>query len=128
MKHDILGDALSALKNGEDVGKTKVTVEASNLVRDVLKIMQNQGYIGDFEFMDDGKSGKFKVRLIGKINKAKAVRPRFPVKKDEYEKWETRYLPGEGIGILIVSTPEGVVTQKKAEENGSGGRLLAYVY
>lgn len=128
MRHDALADLLSALKNGEEVGKSEVVVPASGVIKNVLKIMQEQDYIGNFEFIDDGKAGKFSVELIGRINKAKAVRPRFPVKKDEYEKWETRYLPGEGIGVLIVSTPKGVMTQKQAEKKETGGRLLAYVY
>jgi len=91
-------------------------------------VMQKHNYIGSFEFIADGRQGLFKIELIGKINKSRAVRPRFPVKKGEYEKWEERYLPAKDIGLLIISTPKGVMSQKEAEHSGSGGRLLGYVF
>lgn len=128
MRHDLLSDVLHVLTNGERMGKRTCVVPASSLVKDVLKVMQSEGYIGKFEFIDDGRSGKFEVHLIGKINESKAVKPRFPVKKDGYEKWETRYLPAKGFGVLIISTPKGVITQKEAVRSLTGGRLLAYVY
>jgi small subunit ribosomal protein S8 len=56
------------------------------------------------------------------------IQPRFFVKKDEYEKWEKRYLPARGFGIMIVSTSKGVMSQKEAESLKIGGRLLGYVY
>jgi small subunit ribosomal protein S8 len=50
------------------------------------------------------------------------------VKRDQYEKWEKRFLPAVGFGILIVSTQKGVMTHATAIEQGMGGRLIAYVY
>lgn len=128
MRHDLLADVLYIMNNAEDIGKKNVTVPASKLVKEVLMVIQRSGYIGSFEFIDDRKSGVFNVELIGKINKSRAVRPRFPIKKNEFEKWEGRYLPARSFGILIVSTPKGVMSQKEAVGLGTGGRLLAYVY
>src|SRR3989304_106527 len=128
MRHDLLTDVLHVVTNAERNGKRNCTVPASSLVKNVLKVMQSEGYIGKFEFIDDGKSGKCEIQLIGKKNKPQSVKPRFPVKKDEFEKWEIRYLPAKGFGILIVSTPKGVMIQKEAIKNSLGGRLLAYVY
>ncbi|OYT43593.1 30S ribosomal protein S8 [Candidatus Bathyarchaeota archaeon ex4484_40] len=92
-------------------------------------IMNNEnGYIGEFEFIDDGRTGKFRVQLLGRINKCGAIRPRFPVKADEIEKWEKMYLPAKGIGVLVISTPEGVMSHHEAKKRKIGGRLLAYVY
>jgi len=91
-------------------------------------VMQLNGYIGEFEFVDDGKTGKFKVQLLGRINKCGAIRPRFPVKADEFEKWERSFLPSKDMGILVVSTPRGVTSHKVAKEEKIGGRLLAFVY
>ena len=91
-------------------------------------MMQKSGFIGDFEFIDDGKSGMFKINLIGRINKSRAIKPRFAVRRDEFEKWEMRYLPARGFGLLIVSTPKGVVSQSEAADIGTGGRLLGFVY
>ncbi len=127
--NDPLADALSNLKNHERAGKLECIIKpASKLIGNVLKIMQDYGYIGEFEFIDDGKSGKFRVKLLGKLNDCGAIKPRFAVKKNGYEKFEKRYLPASGYGILIVSTNQGLMTHYEAKEKGIGGRLIAYVY
>ena len=124
-----LKDALNHLSNCERVGKKVAYIKpASKLIGRVLKVMQDYGYIGEFEFIEDGRAGIFKVELIGKINKCGAIKPRFPVKKLGYEKFEKRYLPARDFGILIVSTTQGVMSHEEAKKRGLGGRLLAYVY
>ncbi len=128
MRHDLLSDVLHVLNNAEKIGRRTVIVPASSLVKEVLIVIQKAGYIGEFEFQDDGKSGHFRIELIRRVNKSRTIRPRFSVKKGEFEKWENRYLPAKGFGILVVSTPKGVMTHKVAEEIGTGGKLLAYVY
>lgn len=128
MKHDLLSDVFYVMNSAESYGKDSCIVPASNLVKNVLKVLQKYGYIGNFEFIEDGRQGKFKIELVGKINKSRSIRPRFAVKKNDYERWETRYLPAKDIGLLIVSTPKGVMNQKEAEDSGTGGRLLGYVY
>jgi small subunit ribosomal protein S8 len=94
----------------------------------ILRIIQLNGYIGEFEFIDDGRSGKFKVQLLGRINKCGAIRPRFSVKVDEFEEWERKFLPSRDVGILVISTPTGVLSHREAMEKRIGGRLLAFVY
>lgn len=127
--NDPLADALSAIKNAERVGKKECIVKpASKLIGNVLKIMKEEGYIEEFEFIDDGKAGIFKVKLKGRINNCNAIKPRFPVKKNEFEKWERRFLPARDFGILIVTTSKGVMTHREAKEVGIGGSLLAFVY
>ncbi len=126
---DPLSDALSAIKNAESVGKSECIIRpASKLIGNVLKIMKENGYIAEFEFIDDGKAGIFKVKLQGRINKCGAIRPRFSVGKDEFEKWEKRFLPARNFGLLMVSTSQGIMSHHEARERGIGGRLLAYVY
>jgi small subunit ribosomal protein S8 len=126
---DPLADALSTIKNAEMTGKPDCTLRpASKLIGNVLKVMKEKGYIGDFEFIDDGKSGIFKVQLKGKINKCGVIRPRHAVKNTDFEKWEKRYLPAKGFGSIILTTPDGVMTHSEARDNGIGGELLAYVY
>jgi len=126
---DPLADALSTIKNAEMTGKPDCTLRpASKLIGNVLKVMKEKGYIGDFEFIDDGKSGIFKVQLKGKINKCGVIRPRHAVKNTDFEKWEKRYLPAKGFGSIILTTPDGVMTHSEARNNGIGGELLAYVY
>lgn len=126
---DPLADALSTIKNAETIGKPDYTIKpASKLIGNVLKVMKDKAYIGDFEFIDDGKSGNFKVQLKGKINKCGVIRPRHAVKNTDFEKWEKRYLPAKGFGSIILTTPEGVMTHSEARDNGIGGELLAFVY
>jgi len=127
--NDPLSDALSHIKNVERIGKKECIVKpASKLIGNVLRVMQEAGYIEEFEFIDDGKSGMFKVKLRGKINNCNAIKPRFPVKAREFEKWEKRFLPARDFGILIVTTSKGVMSHREAIERGLGGHLLAFVY
>ncbi|MEM3673027.1 MAG: 30S ribosomal protein S8 [Candidatus Bathyarchaeia archaeon] len=126
---DTLANGLTTIINNEMRNKRECVISpASKLLGRVLRIMQLNGYIGEFEFIDDGRSGKFKVQLLGRINKCGAIKPRFPVRVEEFEKWEKEFLPSRDIGILIVSTPKGVVSHKEAKEKCIGGRLLAFVY
>jgi small subunit ribosomal protein S8 len=90
--------------------------------------MQLNGFIGEFEFIDDGRSGKFKVQLMGRINKCGSVKPRFSVKVGNFEDWEKKFLPSRDVGLMIVSTSKGIIAHKDAEEKNVGGRLLAFVY
>ena len=128
MRHDTLADVLSAIKNAESIGKIDCITPASRLVKEILKVMQKQGYIGVFEFIDDGRSGKFKIELKKKVNDCNVIKPRYALKADEFEKWEKRFLPARGFGILLVSTTKGVMTHEDAKKQHLGGKLLAYVY
>ena len=129
MLMDPLGDALSNLKNNESIGNPRAVIKpASKLIGKVLKVMQDQGYIGEYQLIEDGRAGKFDVKLIGKINKCGVIRPRFPVGKTDYEDYEGRYLPARGFGVVVVTTPMGVMSHAEAKGKGVGGRLLAYVY
>ncbi len=129
MLNDPLANALVAIKNAERVGKRECTIKpASKLIGRVLKLMQDYGYIEVFEWIDDGKAGMFKVILKGNINDCNVIKPRYSIKKNEFEKWESRYLPAENFGILIISTNKGIVSQYEAKKEGIGGRLLGYVY
>lgn len=124
-----LANGLTAIMNNEMRNKHECIISpASKLLGRVLRVMQLNGYIGEFEFIDDGRSGKFKVQLLGRINKCGAIRPRFPVRRNEIEEWEKTFLPSRDVGVLVVSSSHGVVSHKEAEEKGVGGRLLAFVY
>ena len=126
---DPLANALSTIMNNEVRRKRECVIwPASKLIGHVLRIMQQHGYIGEFEFIDDGRAGKFKVQLLGRINKCGVIKPRYPVKLKEFEEWERKYLPARDLGVLIVSTSQGVMSHREAKERGIGGRLIAYVY
>ncbi|ADG91135.1 30S ribosomal protein S8 [Thermosphaera aggregans] len=129
---DTLSNALSAIQNAEVRAKSEVVLwPASKLVLNVLRVLQKEGYVGEFEYIDDGRWGKIKVQLLGRINKIGVVKPRHPVsyrELEEFPEWLKRYLPAYNIGILIVSTPQGVMSHKEAVEKKTGGVLLAYCY
>lgn len=124
MRHDLLSDALSTITNAENVGRKECMVPASKLVKNVLEVSQKNGYIGKIE-----PAGRFiAVELLGHVNKAASVRPRFSIRKNEYEKFEKRFLPARDVGILIISTSKGIMNHSEAKEKKLGGKILAYVY
>ncbi len=126
---DPLADVMSSIYNSELVGKPEVVIApASSLIERVLQVMQSRGYVGEFERIDDGKAGRIRIQLMGRTNKCGVIKPRYPVKRDGFEKYEKRFLPAFNYGILIVTTPNGVMTHEDAKKEGIGGRLLAYVY
>jgi small subunit ribosomal protein S8 len=126
---DTLANGLTAIMNNEMRNKRECIISpASKLLGRALRIMQLNGYIGEFEFVDDGRSGKFRVQLLGRVNKCGAVRPRFSVKVDKFEEWEKKFLPSRDVGILVISTPKGVLSHKEAKEKRMGGKLIAFIY
>lgn len=129
MLNDPLANALSAMKNAEIKGKgTCIIQPSSKLIGGVLDLLKKKGYIGNFEYIDDGKTGIFQVQLTGNINNCGVIKPRYPIKRDELDEWESRYLPAQHFGLLILTTTKGIVSQDEARKNGIGGKLLAYVY
>jgi small subunit ribosomal protein S8 len=120
---------MSTLKNAEDVGKrTCILKPSSKLIGRILKVMQDNNYISQFEYIEDGKAGTFKVELNGNINNCGVIKPRYAVKTRDVEKFESRYLPAQDFGVLILTTTSGVVSHNQAKKMGVGGKLLAYVY
>ena len=129
MQFDPLNDALVKIFNAEQAGKMEVQIKpASKMLGSVLGIMQKSGYIGQFDAVDDGRGGSYNVSLRGAINRCGVVKPRFSVRRQEFEKWESRYLPAKDFGLLILTTNQGVMNHYEAKEGRIGGRLLAYVY
>ncbi|PIN73433.1 30S ribosomal protein S8 [Candidatus Woesearchaeota archaeon CG10_big_fil_rev_8_21_14_0_10_45_16] len=129
MLNDPLAAALTKIINAERVGKREVLIKpASSMIKRVLTIMNDNNYLGSFEEVEDGKGGMLKVNLLGNLNKCGVIKPRFSTKYNAFEKWEKRYLPAKDFGLIIVSTPLGVLTHLQAKEKNTGGKLLAYCY
>jgi len=129
MQSDPLNDAMCVIKNAAINGKSECIIQpSSKLIGRVLKVMQDHGYINQFEYVDDGKAGQFRVMLKGAINNCGVIKPRYSVKAHDIERFEARFLPAQDFGVLILTTTSGVVTQSDAKELGIGGKLLAYIY
>jgi len=129
---DTLANALASIMNAEMRAKQEVVImPASRLIANVLRVMQKEGYVGEFEYIDDGRWGKIRVRLLGRINKTGVIKPRYSVSYRDLLKmpeWLRKYLPSRDIGILILSTSQGVMSHQEAIKKGIGGVVLAYVY
>jgi small subunit ribosomal protein S8 len=127
--NDPLSNAMSKILNAESVGKKECTIKPiSSVIKKVLDILNEEGYAGKYEEVDDSRGKFLKVNLLGNINKCGAIKPRSSVTIDNYEKFEKRYLPSKDFGLIIVSTSQGMMTHFKAKEKKIGGRLIAYCY
>jgi small subunit ribosomal protein S8 len=128
MRHDLLADVFAVIKNSENLGKKECVTPASGLIGGVLEAIRKNEYIGEFERVEDGKGGQFRITLVGRVNGCNVIRPRFSVGLDETIKWEKKFLPSDRVGILILTTSKGVMDQREAVRQKVGGKLLGYVY
>ena len=127
--NDNLSNVMSKISNAEKMGKDDVEYSpSSKIIITVLKELKEHLYIGDIEEVGPANHKLLKVHLIKKINKCGVIKPRYAIKKDNFEKFEKRYLPSKEMGIMIMSTTEGIVDHNKAKQKNSGGRLIAYCY
>lgn len=127
--NDPLANVLSHILCEEKLGKKEIVVKySSRVIKNVLKLLNDNNYIGSYKEIEDGRGNMLHINLLGAINKCGVVKPRFNVKVEDFKKFEKRYLPAQGFGLLIVTTSEGVMTQTEAVKKNLGGKLLAYVY
>jgi small subunit ribosomal protein S8 len=127
--NDPLANLFSVILNSEKVGKRTVTIKPINkLMLILLDKLKEIGYVGEYELTDDTKGKYMKLHLLGKINKCGVIKPRYAVATDEFQKFEKRYLPAKNIGLLLMSTSQGIMTHEEAKQKKVGGRLIAYCY
>jgi len=86
------------------------------------------GYIGEFEVVDDHRSGKIVVELIGRLNKCGVISPRFDVTLPELPKWQNRLLPSRQFGYLVLTTSYGILDQEECVKKHTGGKMLGFFY
>ena len=126
---NVLANLFVTIDNTESRRKSECTIlPASKLSVSVLNVLKKDGYIKNFEHIDDKRGWKFKIELLAKITKCGSITPRFKVKKDEYSSWEQQYLPSYSRGMLLVTTNEGVMSHHEAINKDLGGFLIGYVY
>lgn len=126
--NDSVADSLSKVNNAVKALNKEVVLKKNNLLVKILDVLKENGYIGSYEIIEDGRQGLVKVNLLGTINKCLAIKPRFPVKVEELESFEKRFLPAKDFGVLILSTNKGLLTQIQAKEQNVGGTLVAFCY
>ena len=129
---DPIADFLTRLRNAIQAKHRVVEVPASNLKKDITKILFDQGYILNYKFEDDGVQGTIKIALkYNPQTKVNAIKCLTRVSKPGMRKYTGyREMPRviNGLGIAIISTSKGVMTNKEAAELTIGGEVLCYVY
>lgn len=127
--NDPLAACLSKINNAEKVSKTEIIVTGiSKMKKNVLEILKQCGYIKEIEYKEDNRGGHIVIKLNNLINKCGSIKPRFNVSTNDIERFEQRYLPAKGFGLLIISTSQGLLTNSEAKEKNLGGKLIAYCY
>ncbi|CAF9906973.1 MAG: 40S ribosomal protein S22 [Gomphillus americanus] len=129
VKTSVLNDALNAINNAEKSGKRQVLIRpSSKVIVKFLQTMQKHGYIGEFEEVDDHRSGKIVVQLIGRINKTGVISPRFNVRVTDFEKWVVKLLPSRQFGYIVLTTSAGIMDHEEARRKHVAGKILGFFY
>nr|GEU53159.1 40S ribosomal protein S15a [Tanacetum cinerariifolium] len=117
----VLNDALKSMYNAEKRGKRQVMIRpSSKVIIKFLMVMQKHGYIGEFEYVDDHRSGKIVVELNGRLNKCGVISPRFDVGVKEIEPWTARLLPSRQFGYIVLTTSAGIMDHEEARRKNVG--------
>ena len=128
---DVIADMLTRIRNANDAKHESVDVPASNLKKSIAQILLDEGYIKNFQIVDDGKQGIIRVALKYAPGKQKVIHGLKRVSKPGlriYTNCEDMPKVMNGLGIAIVSTSKGVMTDKKARHANVGGEILAFVW
>ena len=128
---DVIADMLTRIRNANDAKHETVDVPASNLKKSIAQILLEEGYIKSFQIVEDGKQGIIRVTLKYVGNKQKVIHGLRRVSKPGlriYSNCEDMPKVMNGLGIAIVSTSKGVMTDKKARQANVGGEILAFVW
>ena len=128
---DVIADMLTRIRNANSSKHETVDIPASGVKKAIAEILREEGYINGYEVIDDGKQGMIKVTLKYGANKTKVITGIKRVSKPGlrvYANKEEMPKVLRGLGIAIVSTSKGIMTDKDARKNNVGGEVLAFVW
>ena len=132
MVTDPIADFLTRIRNAQMAGHRVVDIPASNLKKRMTEILYNQGYILKYKFEDDNKQGVIKIALkYDPQSKQPAIQNMERISKPglrQYAKPAEFRRVKNGLGVAILSTSKGVMTDKEAKAQNVGGEVLCYVY
>ena len=133
MNTDVIADYLTRVRNAVNAGHRVVEIPASNLKKEITKILFDQGFVFSYKFEDDkGPQGTIKIALkYDKLSKDPVIKKIQRISKPGLRKYaNSKEMPRilNGLGIAIVSTSAGVMTGKQAQAQNVGGEVLCYVY
>ena len=128
---DVIADMLTRIRNANNAKHETVDIPASNMKKAIADILLNEGYIKGVQIIEDGKQGVIRVTLQYEAGKAKVIHGLRRVSKPGlriYSNYEDMPRVMNGLGIAIVSTSKGIMTDKKARAEKVGGEILAFVW
>ena len=128
---DVIADMLTRIRNANDAKHATVDIPASNMKKAIAEILVEEGYVKSFQIIEDGKQGVIRVTLKYTAGKQKVIRGIRRVSKPGlriYAGCEDMPRVMNGLGIAIVSTSKGIMTDKQARKEKVGGEVLAFVW
>lgn len=128
---DTIADLLTRIRNANSAKHATVDVPASNVKKAIAQILVDEGYVKSFQLIEDGKQGVIRITLKYSDGKSPVITGLRRVSKPGlriYSSCEDMPKVRKGLGIAIVSTSKGIMTDKKARELNVGGELLAFVW
>jgi small subunit ribosomal protein S8 len=128
---DVIADMLTRIRNANSAKHATVDIPASNMKKAIAEILVEEGYVKSYEVIEDGKQGTIRVTLKYQANKQKVIRGLKRVSKPGlriYAGCEDMPKVMNGLGIAIVSTSKGIMTDKKARALKVGGEVLCFVW
>ena len=128
---DVIADMLTRIRNANNAKHQTVDIPASNMKKAIAEILTEEGYVKSYQVIDDGKQGTIRITLKYLNGKQKVIRGIRRVSKPGlriYAGYEDMPKVMNGLGIAIVSTSKGIMTDKKARQTKIGGEVLAFVW
>ena len=128
---DVIADMLTRIRNANDAKHATVDIPASKMKKAIADILVEEGYVKSYQVIEDGKQGVIRVTLKYGQGKSKVIRGIRRVSKPGlriYSGYEDMPKVMNGLGIVIVSTSKGIMTDKKARATKIGGEILAFVW